>query len=183
MILTFPSQTTRQNLQILHPYITPKHNFLIAAKGIEKSTGKRISEIILEELPNSKKENIAVLSGPNLAKEIYNGKSTSSVIASSNTYLIKELRNIIESDNFKIYSSKDMIGVDKLIDGIDLILSENFISETLKFGFDKTSYRAKLYDISIVESEKLHEEGYEISVRWSEKRRGEFFHYINSSEI
>ena len=65
----------------------------------------------------------------------------------------------------------------------DLILSENFISETLKFGFDKTSYRAKLYDISIVESEKLHEEGYEISVRWSEKRRGEFFHYINSSEI
>ena len=112
LILTFPSQTTRQNLQILKPYITSEHNFLIASKGIEKSTGKRISEIILEELPNSKKENIAVLSGPNLAKEIYNGKSTSSVIASNNTYLIEELRNIIESDNFKIYSSNDMIGVE-----------------------------------------------------------------------
>ena len=112
LILTFPSQTTRQNLQVLKPYISSKHKFLIASKGIEKSTGKRISEIILEELPNSKKENIAVISGPNLAKEIYNGKSTSSVIASNNTYLIKELRNIIESDNFKIYSSNDMIGVE-----------------------------------------------------------------------
>ena len=96
----------------------------------------------------------------------------------------QKLENITKrSKNIFPVSSKDMIGVDKLIDGIDLILSENFISETLKFGFDKTSYRAKLYDISIVESEKLHEEGYEISVRWSEKRRGEFFHYINSSEL
>ena len=96
----------------------------------------------------------------------------------------QKLENITKrSKNIFPVSSKDMIGVDKLIDGIDFILSENFISETLRFGFDKTSYRAKLYDISIVESEKLHEEGYEISVRWSEKRRGEFFHYINSSEI
>ena len=96
----------------------------------------------------------------------------------------QKLENITKrSKNIFPVSSKDMIGVDKLIDGIDLILSENFISETLRFGFDKTSYRAKLYDISIVESEKLYEEGYEISVRWSEKRRGEFFHYINSSEI
>ena len=77
----------------------------------------------------------------------------------------QKLENITKrSKNIFPVSSKDMIGVDKLIDGIDLILSENFISETLKFGFDKTSYRAKLYDISIVESEKLHEEGYEISV-------------------
>ena len=96
----------------------------------------------------------------------------------------QKLENITKrSKNIFPVSSKDMIGVDKLIDGIDLILSENFISETLRFGFDKTSYRAKLYDISIVESEKLHEEGYEISVRWSEKRRGEFFHYINSNAI
>ena len=96
----------------------------------------------------------------------------------------QKLENITKrSKNIFPVSSKDMIGVDELIDGIDLILSENFISETLRFGFDKTSYRAKLYEISIVESENLHEEGYEISVRWSEKRRGEFFHYINSSEI
>ncbi len=96
----------------------------------------------------------------------------------------QKLENITKrSKNIFPVSSKDMKGVDELIDGIDLILSENFISETLRFGFDKTSYRAKLYEISIVESENLHEEGYEISVRWSEKRRGEFFHYINSSEI
>ena len=96
----------------------------------------------------------------------------------------KKLENITKrSENIFPVSSKDKIGVDELIDGIDLILSKDFISETLRFGFDKTSYRAKLYDISIVESEKLHEDGYEMSVRWSEKRRGEFFHYLNLCEI
>jgi len=96
----------------------------------------------------------------------------------------QKLENVVKrSENIFPVSSKDIVGVNELIDAIDLILSKNFISETLRFGFDKTSYRAKLYDISIVESEKLNEEGYEISVRWSEKRRGEFFHYLNSGEI
>jgi len=96
----------------------------------------------------------------------------------------QKLENVAKrSENIFPVSSKDIVGVDELIDAIDLILSENFISETLRFGFDKTSYRAKLYDISIVESEKLHQEGYEISVRWSEKKRGEFFHYLSLGEI
>ena len=96
----------------------------------------------------------------------------------------QKLENVVKrSENIFPVSSKDIVGVNELIDAIDLILSKNFISETLRFGFDKTSYRAKLYDISIVESEKLNEEGYEISVRWSEKRRGEFFHYLNLGEI
>ena len=112
LILTFPSQTTRKNLQILKPYFKSSHKFLIASKGIEKSTGKRISEIILEELPYCKKENIAAISGPNLANEIYNGKSTSSIIASENINFYNELKNIIESNNFKTYFSDDIIGVE-----------------------------------------------------------------------
>ena len=57
LILTFPSQTTRQNLQILHPYITPEHNFLIAAKGIEKScllyTSPSPRDGLLSRMPSS----------------------------------------------------------------------------------------------------------------------------------
>ena len=112
LILTFPSQTTRYNLNILKPYIKLNHKILIASKGIEKTTGKRISEMISEELPQIIEKNIAVISGPNLANEIYNKKSTSTVIATHNQKLFMALKNILESRHFKIYSSNDIIGVE-----------------------------------------------------------------------
>jgi len=97
---------------------------------------------------------------------------------------LEKLKNTTKRlNNVFPISSKDNEGIDKFLDGVERILSQNFVSETLRLKFDKANYRAKLYDISIVESEKLYEEGYEISVRWSEKRRGEFFHYLNSKNI
>ena len=97
---------------------------------------------------------------------------------------LEKLKNTTKRlNNVFPISSKDNEGIDKFLDGVERILSQNFVSETLRLKFDKANYRAKLYDISIVESEKLYEEGYEISVRWSEKRRGEFFHYLNLKNI
>ena len=96
---------------------------------------------------------------------------------------LKKLNNIKKrAQNIFPISSKNIVGVSEFINGIDKVLCKDFISETLRLGFDKTGYRAKLYDKSMVMSEKLHEDGYEISVRWSEKKRGEYFHYINSKK-
>ena len=96
----------------------------------------------------------------------------------------EKLKNITKRSNsvFPI-SSKNNDGIKVFLERVEEKLSQEFLTETLRLSFDKPNYRAKLYDISIVESEKLCEEGYEISVRWSEKRRGEFFHYLNSEKI
>ena len=69
------------------------------------------------------------------------------------------------------------------LEKVERFFSKEFLTETLRLSFDQPNCRAKLYDISIVESEKLCEDGFEISVRWSNKTRGEFYHYLNSTNI
>ena len=67
---------------------------------------------MLEEITFVDKKNISILSGPNLAKEIYENKTTSTVIASKNLNLLNNIKTIIESNKFKIYLSEDTIGVE-----------------------------------------------------------------------
>jgi len=102
----------RSNLQIICDNLNQNHKFLIASKGIEKTSGKRLSEVLVEEITFIKEENISILSGPNLAKEIYENKSTSTVIASKNLLLLNNIKTIIESNKFKVYLSDDTIGVE-----------------------------------------------------------------------
>ena len=88
-------------------------NFVFGTKNGSASTidGPR-SEVLTEEITFIDKKNIAILSGPNLAKEIYENKTTSTVIASSNLNLLRNIKTIIESNKFKIYLSEDTIGVE-----------------------------------------------------------------------
>ena len=112
IIFAFPSQSIISNLRIINNNLNKNHKFLIASKGIEKTSGRRLSEVLLEEITFVDKKNISILSGPNLAKEIYENKTTSTVIASKNLNLLNNIKTIIESDKFKIYLSEDTIGVE-----------------------------------------------------------------------
>ena len=112
IIFAFPSQSIISNLKIINNNLNKNHKFLIASKGIEKISGRRLSEVLLEEITFVDKKNISILSGPNLAKEIYENKTTSTVIASKNLNLLNNIKTIIESNKFKIYLSEDTIGVE-----------------------------------------------------------------------
>jgi len=67
-----------------------------------------LSDVISDQIAND----IGVLSGPNLAKEIADNKIAGTVIASENEELISSVKSVLSSDTFKIYSSKDMQGVE-----------------------------------------------------------------------
>ena len=112
IIFAFPSQSIISNLKIINNNLNKNHKFLIASKGIERTTGRRLSEVLTDEITFIDKKNIAILSGPNLAKEIYENKTTSTVIASKNLNLLNNIKAIIESNKFKIYLSEDTIGVE-----------------------------------------------------------------------
>ena len=77
-------------------------------KGILDDPYRSLSEIISSKLSNK----IGVLSGPNLAKEIAEHKIAGTVIASSDEDLLIAVKSILSSKHFKIYSSKDMHGVE-----------------------------------------------------------------------
>ena len=79
------------------------------AKGFEKDTLKRLSEIIREELPNDK---ICVLSGPSHAEEVARMIPTSLVASSKSFTASSIVQDVLSSEFLRIYTSNDLIGVE-----------------------------------------------------------------------
>ena len=83
------------------------------------------------------------------------------------------------ANDFFLVSSTDNKGIEKLINGMEKVLNKDLISEVIKINFDKSYVRSKLYQSSVIQSEKLCEDGYEIVVRWSKRKQGEFYNLLN----
>ena len=81
VILAVPSATLRNNLQLIKTCLPTECILVSAVKGLEIDSGKRMSQLIQEECPSELHTSITVLSGPNLAMEIIEGKPSSTVVA------------------------------------------------------------------------------------------------------
>lgn len=80
------------------------------SKGLELPSLKRMSEVVLEVLPNI---NFAVLSGPTLAREIIEGKPTLASIASNDIETAKKVQQALNVPSlFRLYANPDLIGVE-----------------------------------------------------------------------
>ena len=79
---------------------------------------------------------------------------------------LNTLKNLSDRNkkSFLISATCDL-GLDKLITGIDTFINRGFVSERIKLGFDESYLRSKLYDASVIMSEKQTKNGYEILVR------------------
>lgn len=111
-VLAVPSQRMRENLRWIGPYLSPSSIVLSAAKGLDMETGKRMSQVIEEELPATHRGRICALSGPNLAMEIVAGKPSSTVIASEDEGTANEAQSILLSPIFRVYTNDDVVGVE-----------------------------------------------------------------------
>ncbi|MQF65090.1 NAD(P)-dependent glycerol-3-phosphate dehydrogenase [SAR202 cluster bacterium AC-409-J13_OGT_754m] len=112
ILIAVPSQRFRENIRLIKKDILDHHIVLIATKGLEMDTGKRMSEIINEELPSNIAQLTCVLSGPNLAMEIISGKPSSTVIASSDQLAALKTQTLLNSPSFRVYTNKDIVGVE-----------------------------------------------------------------------
>ena len=83
------------------------------------------------------------------------------------------------ANDFFLVSSTDNRGIENLINGMEKVLNKDLINEVIKINFDKSYVRSKLYQSSVIQSEKLCEDGYEIVVRWSKRKQGEFYNLLN----
>ena len=108
-VIAVPSAHLRDVLRRLAPTLHPDVPLLSVVKGIEEGTHRRMSEVIAEELPGRR---VAVLSGPNLAREIAGGKPAGSVVASDDAALAAELASVLSSDRFRLYTNPDVVGVE-----------------------------------------------------------------------
>ena len=109
VVLAVPSQTLRQNLQQWADVLPPDAVMLSLMKGVELGTLKRMSQVIAE-VTGAGPERIAVLSGPNLAREIASREPAASVVACADESVAAELRGWMHGPNFRPYSSVDVLG-------------------------------------------------------------------------
>lgn len=107
IIMGVPAQNFREVLKIAKPHIRPWIPIVSLAKGLELGTKKRMTEVIAEVMPGHP---VGVLTGPNLAKEIHNGKAAAAVIAMVDEIIAKKLQGVFNSGLFRVYTNNDVIG-------------------------------------------------------------------------
>ncbi|PZT76940.1 MULTISPECIES: NAD(P)H-dependent glycerol-3-phosphate dehydrogenase [unclassified Streptomyces] len=108
-VLAVPSQTLRANLGDWTPYLEPQTVLVSLMKGVEVGTAKRMSEVI-EDVTGVGADRVAVISGPNLAKEIAERRPTTTVVACRDESVARRLQAACHTPYFRPYTSTDVVG-------------------------------------------------------------------------
>ena len=109
-LIVVPSHGFRVLLEQLQPLLSSEHKVLWATKGLELKTGKLLHELIEEILPQISQ--YGLVSGPTFAAEVASGLPTAMTVASNNDLLGEQISAAFQSDNYRVYTSNDIIGVE-----------------------------------------------------------------------
>jgi glycerol-3-phosphate dehydrogenase (NAD(P)+) len=110
VLVVVPSSGFRPLLRDLAPRLAPHVRLAWATKGFELDSGKLPHQVARELLGPQRA--VAVLSGPTFAREVGEGLPTAMTIASSDAELAAALAADLSSENFRAYTSTDIIGVE-----------------------------------------------------------------------
>jgi glycerol-3-phosphate dehydrogenase (NAD(P)+) len=109
VILASPAQTIRAIATAGAPHVTAGAPVVIAAKGLERGTDKRLSEVVVETNPHARP---AVLSGPGFAIDVARGLPTAVTIAAADEALALALCHALAGPTFRPYAETDLVGVE-----------------------------------------------------------------------
>ena len=110
IIISISSQGLRGFATEISKRDISKKKFVLCMKGIEETTGKRLSEVAIESGFN--KQNVAVWSGPGHIQEFTKNVPNCMVIDSYNSELTKYLVDVFKSDLIRFYYGNDIIGTE-----------------------------------------------------------------------
>lgn len=133
VVFAVPSGGMREVANLAASHLESAKLIVSASKGLEDTTGLRMSEIILEALDGGGPP-ISALSGPNLALEVARGVPTASVAASDNLEAAAACRDLWMCPTFRVYTSRDLVGVELAGAMKNVIAISAGITEGLGFG-------------------------------------------------
>jgi glycerol-3-phosphate dehydrogenase (NAD(P)+) len=107
--IAIPSQSLRENLVSWVPHLPPDATLVSLMKGVELGTTKRMSQVIAE-VAGTAAEQIAVVSGPNLALEIAQEQPTATVVACVDEPRCAAVQQRCGTSYFRPYTNTDVIG-------------------------------------------------------------------------
>ncbi len=106
-VLAVPAQTLRENLNAWKSMAQPNALFISTLKGIEVSTMSRMTEIISEVMET---ENIAIITGPNLANELVLRQPAGAVAAAASLPIAEKVQQLFTTPYYRVYTSVDVLG-------------------------------------------------------------------------
>ena len=109
-LIVVPSHGFRQLLEQLAPLLTPEHKVLWATKGLELTSGKLLHELVEEVLPQVTQ--YGLVSGPTFAAEVARSLPTAMTVAASSDQLGKQIVAAFQSEHYRVYTSRDIVGVE-----------------------------------------------------------------------
>lgn len=110
VVMAVPSHGVRSTLALASPAWPQGAWVVCASKGLEEASHLRMSEVLKQSLKEGVP--IAVISGPSHAEEVSRKMPTTVVAASDDEKLSKTVQEVFHSDYFRVYTSKDLTGVE-----------------------------------------------------------------------
>jgi glycerol-3-phosphate dehydrogenase (NAD(P)+) len=109
VVMAVPSTWFRAVLERAAPFVRRALPVVSIAKGLEPESLLRMTEVIAELLPDNPR---AVLSGPNLAREIIAGYAAGAVVASRDPDVAERLQAVFNGGLYRVYTTRDVVGVE-----------------------------------------------------------------------
>lgn len=106
-----PAQTAGRTLEPFAGLLEPDAVVVSLMKGVELSSDRRMSEVVAHAL-HLPDERVAVVSGPNLAREIAARQPTATVVASTSEATARRVAQACASSYFRPYTNTDVVGVE-----------------------------------------------------------------------
>jgi glycerol-3-phosphate dehydrogenase (NAD(P)+) len=111
VFLAVPSQTLRQNLLDIEPYLDRRSVLVSLVKGVEKTTTMRMSQVMADTL-DLDPTRIGVISGPNIALEIAKEQPTGGVASCADLTVAQEIATAASAPYFRTYVNTDVVGTE-----------------------------------------------------------------------
>ena len=112
VLFVVPTKAIRSVAQEFAQVAENKPVIIHASKGLEQETHKRISEILIEEIPEERRQGVVVLSGPSHAEEVAVHDITTITAACEDEKLAAYVQKLFMNEYLRIYTNPDVIGVE-----------------------------------------------------------------------
>ena len=112
VLIIVPIRRLRENWEAISDLIEPHAAIVSGIKGLDPRTGQRVSELVAGWAGEDILDRLAVLSGPNLAREIAAGEPATAVIAARTSQVARNVQQRLSAPTFRTYVSDDVIGIE-----------------------------------------------------------------------
>ena len=134
IVTAVPSHALRGLARRLAALARPSQQIVVnVAKGLEQSTGKRMLEVLAEELPHPS-EHLVCLVGPSHAEEVARGMPTTVVVTGHDEHVLRTVQGLFTTDSFRVYTNTDALGVELAVALKNVIAIAAGVCDGLGFG-------------------------------------------------